>query len=315
MTGRLGFDLTLTGSGANQLREERFGDSDLWLRQKLGHWFGLRLFWDFFLDLTVAVGNAPAVDFYFLEHPPNVFMAGEHEQLMSLLGKLAEHRASGPGAAGVEIYKDVIEDHRQVDTATAVRRNERETKADEELLARATAKDLHRERLAFRIVDEQDVVGQRGPDARIFAAGQLAHVFRRFTERLGLPILLVLDADTLEKQANGRPLAPGVDRFLDLLFDNVEFDLLDGERLIGGGRALLLDHRAAALQRVLQPAVELVGLRGEGFPIVFEPANLVVGQERRKISFSAVPADGGSNLAGNGGPLLAQVFRFVKLSG
>ena len=122
-------------------------------------------------------------------------------------------------------------------------------------------------------------------------------------------------ADAFEEQADGRPLAPGVDRFLDLLFDDIEIDLLDGERLVGGGGALLLDHGAAALQGVLQAAVEFFGLRGERFPIVFEAADLVVGQERGEIGLGAVLADGGGDFAGGGGALLAQVVGLVQLGG
>ena len=57
---------------------------------------------------------------------------------------------------------------------------------------------------------------------------------------------------SFEEQAHGRPLAPGVDAFLDLLLDDVELDLLVGERMIGGGGPLLLDHRAAALQQLFE---------------------------------------------------------------
>ena len=128
-------------------------------------------------------------------------------------------------------------------------------------------------------------------------------------------MLLVLLADAFQEQAHGGPLAPGVDRLLDLLLDDIELDLLDGERMIGGRRALLLDHRAAALQGVFQLAVELFGLRGERFPIVLQPADLVVGQQRREIGFGAVLADGGGDFARGRGPLLAQLFGFVELGG
>ena len=143
----------------------------------------------------------------------------------------------------------------------------------------------------------------------------LAHVLRRFAERFGLAVLLVLVANAFEEQAHGGPLAPGVDRLLDLLLDDVELDLLDGERLIGGRSALLFDHRAAALQRFFQAAVEFFGLRRERFPIVFEPADLVVGQERREVGFGAMLADGGRDFASDGGSLLAQIVGFVELGG
>jgi hypothetical protein len=91
--------------------------------------------------------------------------------------------------------------------------------------------------------------------------------------------------------------------------------LFDGERLIGRSGTLLLDHGAAALERVLQPAVEFFGLRREGFPIVFESTDLIVGQERREIGLCPMLADGGGDFAGDGGSLLAQLFGFVELSG
>ena len=202
-----------------------------------------------------------------------------------------------------------------MDAAAGVRGDECEPQADEQLLARAAAEHLHRKRLALGVIDKQDVVGERRPDAGVFAVGQLAHVLRGFAERFRLAVLLVLVANAFQEQAHGGPLAPGVDRFLDLLLDDIQLDLLDGQRLVGGRGALLFDHRAAALEGVLETAVEFFGLRGERFPIVFEPADLVVGQERGEIGLGAVLADGGRDFARGGGSFLAQVFGFVELGG
>ena len=79
-------------------------------------------------------------------------------------------------------------------------------------------------------------------------------------------MLFVLVADAFEEQAHGGPLAPGVDRLLDLLLDDVELDLLRGQRLIGGRGALLLDHRAAALQGVLQARGRVLRIAWRAFP-------------------------------------------------
>ncbi len=263
----------------------------------------------------MAVGDAAGVDANVFEHLPDVFVAGEDQQLVAFFGKFLEDVAGGAGAAGVVVDEDVVEDHGEVDAAAGVCRDEREAEADEELLARAAAEDLDGEGLAFRVVDEENVVGERRPDARVFSACELLHVFRSFAESFGLAVLFVLVADAVEEQADGGPLAPGVECFLDLEFDDVELDLLLGERLFAGSGALLFDHRAAALEGVFQDAVEFFGLGGEGFPIVFEAADLVFGEERGEIDFDAVLADGGGDFAGGGGAFGAELFGFLEFGG
>src|SRR4051812_25015238 len=94
-----------------------------------GVWFGhkirLRRIVFFFLDHAVPIGNATAVDFNFLEHPPDVLMTGEHKQLVPLLGKFAQDRTSGFGTPRVEVYEDVVENHRQMNTTPTVCGDER----------------------------------------------------------------------------------------------------------------------------------------------------------------------------------------------
>ena len=279
-----------------------------------GFWFGVR-FRLIFDEFAVAIGDAAGVDVDVFEHLPDVFVAGEDEQLVAFLGEFLENVAGGAGAACVVVDEDVVEDHRQVDAAAGVGSDQRQAEAHEELLAGAAAEDLNGEGLAFGVVDEENVVGERRPDAFVLAAGELGHVLAGFAKCFGLAVLFVLVADAVEEEADGGPLAPGVDRFLDLQLDDIELDLFLGERLFGGGGALLLDHRAAALKSVLKDAVELFGLRGEGFPIVFETADLVVGEVGGEIRFGAVLADGGDDFAGSGGAFGAELFGFDVLGG
>ena len=74
-------------------------------RQRWNGWFDI-------FDLAKSIGNFACVDFQLLEHSPNMLVAREHEQLVPLLGKVAQYGASRSGPAGVEIHEYVVENHR-----------------------------------------------------------------------------------------------------------------------------------------------------------------------------------------------------------
>ena len=87
---------------------------------RLGHRLSFRLLGNL-RTFAQAVRDPAAIDFDLLEHAPHVFVAGEYQELVTLLGEITQHRASGSRAAGVEVYEYVVEDHRQVDAAAAIR--------------------------------------------------------------------------------------------------------------------------------------------------------------------------------------------------
>ena len=104
--------------------------------------------------------------------------------------------------------------------------------------------------------------------------------------------------------------------FLICCFDDVELDLLGGERMIGGQRpAAARPVRRGAAAASFSSRSSCSDLRGERFPIVLQAADRVGGQQRREVGFGAVLADGGGDFARRGGSLLAQLFGFVELGG
>ena len=88
-----------------------------------GFWLGLRLLALGFLDLLqrqLVPRQRADIDLRRLEDPHDVLVAGEHQDLMTvLLGKVTQQCSGGFHAAGVEVHEHVVQHQRQLRAAAS----------------------------------------------------------------------------------------------------------------------------------------------------------------------------------------------------
>ncbi len=210
-----------------------------------------------------------------------MLVAREEQHLVAGLAEIAEHHGRGLGALGVEVHQHVVEYQRQWHPPPRETPGQGQAQGEEQLLARAAAQRLDRQRSPFGRVHHQHVLVQRGPHAHIAPFGQPGEILRGFKQGLWLAVFLVVVLQLLEDAAADGQYLPAPGSLGHALLEAAEFQLLSGERAVGCQRvhlfvqrsALLIAPGALGVEALLFPA-QLLSLLGKllGWCVLFEQA-------------------------------------------
>lgn len=117
-------------------------------------------------------------------------MTGKHQDLLPVLGEVDQRVDRGFSPDLIEVDDDIVENHRQVDSASGKLLNHRQSNRQEQLLAGAAAQVLDTRCLSLIVVNQQPTLAQRNPDVPVLPTGQAVQVLGRLLERFRLTVAL-----------------------------------------------------------------------------------------------------------------------------
>ena len=184
-----------------------------------------------------------------IEHPHDMLMAGEHDDLMSQGGEISKHFRCAGRADRVEVHQDIIEDQRQCSSTSRISCREGQSQGDEDRFAGSSAEDFQRQALSLVVVDPQCILTQGSPNTHVLALGQLFEKCRSFPKCFWLSFALVDLADFLKHAGGKSECAPMIGAEFDLSLQTCQFEFGFCQSSISCERFhLLIDLSLAQLQ-------------------------------------------------------------------